>query len=188
MKHEIRTADKLWIRGFTFAAFTLVILLVPAMAYAQKSSGNDTQQFTPNGKQLVVTIKDGPAAGMLPGQAIRFNFFNPAPVGTPAGGARVRVFDGSGGIVTQTSGVQIPAGSFHSFEIPRESLNMPGDPNTGRIQFRVEIELTVWQEGNTRDIPSPVQFPSSYELVDRESGRTILIVLLLPAVQSARDR
>ena len=181
MKHDFKQTKR-WIKYFAVTAFSIAVMLAPGTTYAQKSNPNDNEQFTPDGRFIVVTIKDGPAA-LLPGQTLRFSLYNPAPAGTPAAGGRVRVFDGSGAAIGQTSMVQIPAGTFYSFEIRRDSLNLPGDPNTGRLQVRAEIELTVWHEGSTRNVPPAVEFPSTRELVDQETGRTILIGLLLPAIQ-----
>ena len=176
MKREINKTDRIKMLGL--AAFALAVMLLPTMTYAQK--------FTPDGRQLVVTIKDGPPAGLLPGQFLRFNLYNPAASGTPAAKGHVKVFDGRGVLIAQTIDIEIAAGCFQSIDISRESLNLPGDPNTGRLQVRAEVEISLWQELTLRGEPAPVEFPTTYELVDRESGRTVMVGHLLPAIQKVR--
>lgn len=177
MKREIRNTTITWMRGLGLAAFGIAILFVPTLTHAQKS--------TPDGRQLVITIKDGPAAGLLPGHFLRFNLYNPSPAGTPVARGHVRVFDGRSGLLAVTDEVEICAGCFNSIDIARESFNLPGDPNTGRLQVRAEVEISTWVP-NTRSETPAIEFPTSYELVNRESGQTILIGMLLPAVQKVR--
>jgi hypothetical protein len=173
MKHNLQKT-----KVFGLAALAFAVLLIPISAQAQK--------LTPDGRQLVVTIKDGPSVGIIPGQSINYNLFNPAEEGTPIAYAHVKLFDVGGNLIAQSAEVEIPAGKFHSFEFRRESLNLPGDPNTGRLQLRAEVEIKLWHASSPREQNPIIEFPTSFELVNRQTGAAILIGLLVPAVQKVR--
>jgi prepilin-type processing-associated H-X9-DG protein len=96
-----------------------------------------------------------PSVGLAPGQSLRLTLFNPD--GTPlraqgrvhTSGLNVVFADGStrfvpgdpyppgflGGVNVAT----IRAGAFHSFDLPRDDVFLPGEARTGRLQLQPSL-------------------------------------------------
>jgi hypothetical protein len=117
--------------------------------------------------------------GLAPGQTLRLSIFNPAP---NAAGPHVKVYTGTGLAVLSGSHTPLKSGEFDSFNISYSDLEqMSGEPGTGRRQIRVELAIVyTGLESDARRIRS------TYELVDTATGQTILIGMLLPAIQKVR--
>ena len=83
----------------------------------------------------------------------------------------------------ETSAVGLPGGHLHTFEIdPLQTLLVP-DAVTGRLQLRIKVDLYL---RNAVFDSNTVEFPTTFELVDNQTSKPVLIGLLLPAVQKVR--
>lgn len=115
------------------------------------------------------------------GQTVRIRIAVPDNGGSRAnGGGHVKVFDGRSELLFETSIAGLPGGAVHEFEIDPLTLPTNADSLTGRITLRLKVELFL----KNADIDADsVEFPTMFELVDRETQEAVLIALLLPAVQ-----
>ena len=163
------------IRCLGLAVLTLCIYL-PA-ARAQKTE--QTRQIT--------VIQDMVVIGLVPGQSLRLNVLNFAD--DQNGGSmmgHVKVMDGTRVPLFETSEVEIEPDQFHSFEIKRSDISAPGDSRTGRVEVRIQLVLT----GNASDMNVRARIdklPSQIELVDDDTGKTVVMGMLLPAIQKVRE-
>lgn len=168
----------------TVKLITISIALVGIASVWTIAEGAGPSQVNPNAYQI---LSAGPN-GLAHGQTLRFSVLNPheperterrsAPVR-----ARVRLYDAQGNIIAQSEEVIIPPGQFRSFDFNRSEMPLAGEPGTGRLQVRAEIEISspTFVQADGRAV-----FPASLELVDNSTGRTAL-ALLVPAVQAARE-
>jgi len=114
--------------------------------------------------------------GMVPGQTLRFNVFNsltqPASQDAPLQrvGSRLLIIKADSSYIHVGDEVTIPAGEFRSFDFNRSSVNVPGEPVTGRVQVRVVVEgtFTLTFSGQTTTVP----LSTSWELIDNATGQT----------------
>ena len=127
--------------------------------------------------------------GVGRGQTARVNVINPVFLdgSVRVVGGHVKVFSGSDGSLLRSHEINDPPAGLHSFDISRDDLLVAGEPKTGRLQLVFEVDLLVRATGRGRvETPQAGLFPATFELVDSESGQTILIGMLLPAIQAAR--
>lgn len=144
-------------------------------------------------------VTDDWSVGVAPGQTVRLTIFNPVRPTTATSSAEtwgvddgviitggpmghVRVFDGSGHSVFSSENVFIPPGEFRTFDIKYADLAAaPAESSTGRRQIRTEMTIVfTGLESDAR------RFHPTFELVNSETGQTILIGMLLPAIQKVR--
>jgi hypothetical protein len=107
----------------------------------------------------------------------------------------VKVFSASTGqVLYKTDEARILAGESRSFDINSDDLPARDvndmyifqSPNR-RARVRVEVVIVVPATEKGQDgVPRASKFPTTYELVDKGSGKTILIGQLLPAIQKVR--
>ena len=105
--------------------------------------------------------------GLVPGQTLRVTIFNPPSFesGTESepqqhtANGHIKIFDGSGGLISQSDRVVIPQGAFHSFDFSPESSG------AGRRQVRI----SPFFEFQSRRLPPLL---GSFEIVDNNTGRT----------------
>lgn len=116
---------------------------------------------------------------LLPNEKARLTHYNPTPA--PFTG-HVKVFSGTGQILLSADNNYIGAGEFLFHDIAYTDLDqVPSDPQTGRRQIRVETTITyTGLESDARRIWS------TYDLVNASTGQTILVGMLLPAIQKVR--
>lgn len=164
--------------GFTAAALVALTFLSATPTQAQGGTGkvsvSDLSLVT--GLKAGQTLRATGVNAILSDGSVRFVR------------AHVKVFDSRGNVLCQTEEVEIPAGGFHSFDINRDDIPLAGEPRTGRVQIRLEMIFTggVSVPTGQDEEPGAGNFPATLELVDNNSGGTIM-ALLLPAVQSARE-
>lgn len=53
----------------------------------------------------------------------------------------VRLFDANGRIIMQREAQAVSAGKFQSFDFNRDTIYLPGEAGTGRLQIRCEVEV-----------------------------------------------
>ncbi|HET9710344.1 MAG TPA: hypothetical protein VFP64_00625, partial [Pyrinomonadaceae bacterium] len=77
----------------------------------------------------------------------------------------------------------------HIFTLGRTDLPVPGEPNTSRVEVRIEVESflpsTTQEQTEER---SAVMLPPTLELIDEGSGKTLVFGLLLQAQAQARTQ
>ena len=154
--------------GFVALAFAIVLSVgVSNEISAQRAT--DTYSIYSNDTMV----------GMAPGQELHLMIFNGAPNTVVP---NVRVYDRTGTVLL--SGVHTPlrSGQFDAFHLNYSDLpQMSGETGTGRREVRIELAMTyTGLEADARRIKS------TYDLVDTATGQSILIGLLLPAVQKVR--
>jgi hypothetical protein len=135
--------------------------------------------------------------GMAPGQTLRVTAMNnhrSRDGSVRHVKARVKVYDAASNLLYKTEEVKIPSGGYHSFDvgyndIRTEDLNdLYIFKSGGRIQLRFDVEFKGGVRAAVADVNGPAvdEFPATFELVDGVSGQSILIGLLLPAIQKVR--
>ena len=124
-----------------------------------------------------------PSVGLAPGQKLRFTLFNPEgePVRAQAqahhsGGIMVGMGDGS---VRFISG-----GTFHSFDLNRSDIPVPGEEGTGRLQLRASCYIRVAQPWRKTD-----GLAISMETIEIADGtsNTILVSEVIPTPSGGGD-
>ena len=115
--------------------------------------------------------------GMVRGQTARFNVGNlndlnsRGPMSATVG-CSVALYDAHGNTIAESEQIEIPPGQFRSIDFNRDSLELTGEPDTGRVQTRGEIKVFVHV---IHDSSSNADFPSSIELVDSTGHTTLLM-------------
>ena len=123
-----------------------------------------------------------PSIGIVHGQTVRVGHFAMGDGSVRAVGGHVKVFDGGGIAVMEIPIREVQAGESDHIDVRRSDLSHVGDPKTGRLQIRLEV-LVVYSDSTRKSGDSTRVFPPSYELVNDETGESILIGMLLPAIQ-----
>ena len=118
--------------------------------------------------------------GLSPGQTLRFVFFN--PTANTIAGPHVKVFDGNGTLLLDASHTPLGSGQFDWFDINYSDLpQLATEGNTGRRQIRTNVTITYTGLESEAEL-----FRPTWELVDTATGQTLLIGMLLPAIQKVR--
>jgi hypothetical protein len=154
-----------------FALLALCFSQVPARAQEVEQ----TRQIT--------IVQDMVVVGLVPGQTLSITLSNPEDSGAPVSG-HVKILDAGRGLVFETPEVEIAPGEFHSFQIDRANIALPGDPRTGRFQVAARL-TTIRQVNLARSRARIDKLPSTIELIDNATGKTT--AMLLPAVQKVRE-
>jgi hypothetical protein len=109
--------------------------------------------------------------GIAPGQTLRITLSNPPSAGSKARRkpivGRVKFFDESGNLISQSDESVIPPGESRSFDLDRDALSLPGETGTGRLQTRGSWSLI------PRDTSGQVM--ASFELMDNLTGKTVVL-------------
>ena len=126
-------------------------------------------------------------AGIVPTQMLRVSVLNPVPQAVGNGQRfkmlfAITIYDADGRAIARGNQTVLDPGEFRWFDFKYAELAQRGEPGTGRLQVRVEIEQRFFP-GITARI-SLGNVPAVLELVDGSTGTT---TLLLPAIQKFRD-
>lgn len=135
-------------------SIALIALVVVGTGWTTKAQQGDTLR----GTTLV---------GFIPGQTMRFSMGN-LSIGGPVR-AQVSLYDAQGNLVVRSQEVAVSPSHFHSFDFKRTDLALAGEPNTGRLQLRAEVQFQ--RDANQTPIP-PNRFPVTVELLDSRTGGT----------------
>ena len=154
------------IGAMALALLALCFFQIPAQAQEQ------TRQIT--------IVQDLGAVGLVPGQTLSITMSNPEDSGGSFQG-HVKILDAGGRLVFETPEAEIAPGEFHSFEIDRADIALPGDPRTGRFQ----AAITTIRQPSARSRARIDKVPTTIELIDNATGKTT--AMLLPAIQKVRE-
>lgn len=103
----------------------------------------------------------------LPGQSLRYTFYNENDPGSQPVRVRAYVYDATGRLLAQTDPVELQPGQTHTVEIKRDDLRVAGEGLTGRSQMRAGFQVAL-MDGSVRNVNIPVWL----ELVDTATGTT----------------
>jgi hypothetical protein len=101
--------------------------------------------------------------GLIPGQSLRYTFYNQNDPGSQPVRVRAYIYDATGRLLTQTDPVELQPGQARSVEIKRDDLRVAGE----RLQVRAGFQVAV-MDGSLRNVNIPVWL----ELVDTATGTT----------------
>ena len=151
------------------AAFALIFVMgIASETFAQRTQST-----------YLITTNDT-IMGLASDQTLRLNFYN--PTAATVAGPQVRIYDGAGGLLLSYDHTPIGAGRFDSFDVNYADLDLnAGDNSTGRRQIRVATSIVF-----TGLESEAMLFRPTWELLNSSTGQTILIGMLLPAVQKVR--
>jgi len=89
---------------------------------------------------------------------------------------QARLLGSDGSSIAQAETTTISAGQIQSLDFSRGRINVPGELDTGRLQARLEVEVTVRRPTWITDITFERAFNQSFvdvlEIIDDASGRT----------------
>jgi hypothetical protein len=105
--------------------------------------------------------------GFIPGQSLRYTFFNPNEEGSQPVRVSAYSYDATGRLLTQTHPIELQPGESYTSIINRDDLLVEGEKGTGRVQMATGIQVLL-MDGSVRN----VEIPLSVELVDNRTGRT----------------
>jgi hypothetical protein len=137
------------------------------------------------------------SVGLAPGQTLRvtaMNNYRPQDGGRPVK-ASLKVFDAASNLLYQTEEVEVPAGGYYSFDVSYAAVATRSVNDayifkgaTGRIQVGFEMQYRGGVRVAVGDVDGSESNPyaAGFELVNDESGQTVLIGTLLPAIQKVR--
>ena len=167
--------------GLAAAALAALIFLSGAPASAQPP-GKPGTPVRPVGSTVTFTyiVRNPGFVGMTWGQTMRLNFVLLDGSVRPVS-AQVRVSYNGNTILVRNHELS-PTAKVHSLDISRNDLAVAGEPDTGRVQLWVEVELVLTGTRAQAEDPAANFFPPNFELI-YESGETGLIGLLLPAIR-----
>jgi len=103
--------------------------------------------------------------GFIPGQRLRYSFFNPNEEGSQPVRVQAYIYDSYGNLLTQTDPVELRPGQAHTFDVNRDDLRVAGEERTGRLQVRAGIQVAL-MDGSVR----PVKLHVSREVVNNRTG------------------
>jgi hypothetical protein len=168
------TRGSQWTSGLALVALLALFAFQPS-AYAQPRTedpvGGNFWTFT---------------AGFVPGQKVRFTFFQ--SLGAPVR-AQVRLFNGAGINVYQSAQTDVPARGFATLDVDRNMVADSGDLATGRVEA-LAIAIVAPASGGSPDGTSNTiafgewKIGATAQVVDITTGETTI----LPSwVQKVRD-
>jgi len=105
--------------------------------------------------------------GIIPGQSLRYTFYNQNDPGTQPVRARAYVYDAAGRLLAQTDPVELQPGQARTVEIKCDDLRVAGEEVMKRLQVRAGFQVAL-MDGPARNVNIPVWL----ELVDTATGTT----------------
>lgn len=129
----------------------------------------------------VIVYSGGALMGMTYGQTLRVNAAYPGDPADPQRQpvrARLRLYDANGALLMQSAEAPIAPGELYSFDVARARIPVTGEPAGGRLQIRVDLEVTVIKPSSfTQDPKAGGLLTASFELIDNSTGRTTAVWL-----------
>lgn len=105
--------------------------------------------------------------GLIPGQSLRYTFYNQNDPGSQPVRVRGYIYDAAGRLLAQTDPVELQPSQAHTVEIRRDDLRVAGEELTGRLQVRAGFQVAL-MDGSVRNVNIPVWL----ELVNTATGTT----------------
>lgn len=105
--------------------------------------------------------------GLIPGQSLRYTFYNQNDPSSQPVRVRAYVYDATGRLLTQTDPVELRPGQAHTVEIKRDDLRVADEEVMKRLQVRAGFQVAL-MDGSVRNVNIPVWL----ELVDTATGAT----------------
>jgi hypothetical protein len=105
--------------------------------------------------------------GLIPGQSLRYTFYNQNDPGSQPVRVRAYIYDATGRLLTQTDPVELRPAHAHTVEIKRYDLSVAGEEVMKRLQVRAGFQVAL-MDGSVRN----VNIPAWLELVYTATGTT----------------
>lgn len=93
--------------------------------------------------------------GIIPGQSLRYTFYNQNDPGSQPVRVRGYIYDATGRLLAQTDPIELRPGQAHTVEIKRDDLRVTGAEPVGRLQVRAGFQVAQ-MDGPTRNVNIPV--------------------------------
>lgn len=158
--------------------YSMIVLLIGIVALSTAQSQTDTEQT-----RQVTLIQDLGAVGLVYGQALRVNVFNPLAPPSPGEDGRqyqmlcaVTLFDADGRVLAHSDEITLAPEQFHSFNFNRSDLTSAGEAGTGRLQVRSEVRrrfVPGFAPGVRVALGDVNNSLGAVELVDNGTGKTL---------------
>jgi hypothetical protein len=118
--------------------------------------------------QNLKVLKGTTLISFIPGQTLRFSIAN---LSTPQEGsqmvcAQVTLYDAQGTVLASSRKVGVLPSQFRTFDFTRDDLLIAGEPGTGRLQVRADVQVQV----DTQQVIPSNRFPVTVEVFDRSGG------------------
>ncbi|HKQ53856.1 MAG TPA: hypothetical protein VJT74_15890 [Pyrinomonadaceae bacterium] len=124
--------------------------------------------------------------GLVAGQTMSLNFVL-ADGSVRAVRAEVKVIHNGATILVRNHALNSTA-ILHTLDIRRSDLPVTGEPVTNRVQLWVEVTLVLSAPSQKQaQNPAAALYTPTFQLINEESGETVLVGLLLPAVNGGRE-
>lgn len=140
---------------------------------------SDIQAQTTQARQISIVQEMAPV-GLIFGQTLRYSRANLNDLDIVAAQAfepvavRYTLFAPDGSVIRQSDADAAGPGAFQYVDFPRNLIDLPGEPGTGRLQVRLQVTVfgrTTWSEiVLKRGID---RFNDSIEIIDDLTGRTV---------------
>jgi hypothetical protein len=105
--------------------------------------------------------------GLIPGQSLRYTFYNQNDPNSQPVRARAYIYDATGRLLTQTDPVELRPGQAQTVEMKYDDLRVAGEEVMKRLQVRAGFQVAL-MDGSVRNVNIPVWL----ELVDTATGAT----------------
>ena len=105
--------------------------------------------------------------GIVPGQSLRYTFYNQNDPSSQPVRVRAYIYDPTGRLLAQTDPVELRPGQARTVEIKNDDLRVAGEEVMGRLQVRAGYQVAL-MDGPTRNVNIPVWL----EVVDTATGAT----------------
>jgi hypothetical protein len=110
---------------------------------------------------------------LTPAQTLRISVANPLEQEGPGEPVTftATIYTPNGHVIARSDEIMLAPGEFHSFDVKRADLPLAGEPGTGRLQVRGEIQRRFFS-----GLPSRIsqgRFPGMFEIVDNATGKTV---------------
>lgn len=105
--------------------------------------------------------------GLIPGQSVRYTFYNQNDPGSQPVRVRGYIYDAAGRLLAQTDPVELQPSQAHTVEIKRDDLRVAGEELKGRLQVRAGFQVAL-MDGSVRNVNIPVWL----EVVNTATGTT----------------
>jgi hypothetical protein len=149
--------------GHRLAIWLLVVLSSAAFAQMPARAQDVPQTFQ---------IISAGTNGLGRGQTLRYTWVNLSDPDPRRGeferlSLQVTLFTAEGRVIAQAEAPAVEAGKFQFFDFNRDEIKLPGEPDTGRLQVRLEAKVI-----RTGNFIADVSYEHTVEIIDTLTGHT----------------